>query len=142
MNHSGESSVALPLIIVADDDAAVRSSLKFSLEVEGFAVHTHADGAEFLNDTEVTRARCLVIDQNMPGMNGLDLLVKLRARAVVAPAILITSHPSAILRERAAKAGVAIVEKPLLGTSLLDRIRDLSSSRPSPQSPQNGKQAN
>ncbi|HLH96398.1 MAG TPA: response regulator [Xanthobacteraceae bacterium] len=130
MNHSGELAVAPPLIIVADDDAAVRSSLKFSLEAEGFSVRIYAGCAELLNDSEVKRAGCLVIDQNMPGMNGLDLLAELRERAIAAPAILITSYASAVLRERAAKAGVAIVEKPLLGTSLLDRIRDLSSPLP------------
>jgi len=129
MNKQGELSVAGPLIIIADDDAAVRSSLQFSLEVEGFAVRTYAAGTELLNDADLFHAGCLVIDQNMPGMNGLDLLAQLRAREVAAPAILITSYPSAALRERAAKAGVAIVEKPFLGTTLVDRIRDLSSHR-------------
>jgi FixJ family two-component response regulator len=130
MNQTGELSITGPLIIIADDDAAVRSSLKFSLEIEGFAVRAYAGGAELMGDPELGRAGCLVIDQNMPGMNGLDLLTRLRAREVAAPAILITSYPSVMLRERAAKAGVAIVEKPLLGTGLLDRIRDLSSQRP------------
>jgi len=64
----------------------------------------------------------------MPGMNGLDLVAQLRAREIAVPAILITSYPTAALSERAAKAGVAIVEKPFLGTALVDRIRDLFSS--------------
>jgi FixJ family two-component response regulator len=63
----------------------------------------------------------------MPGMNGLDLVAELRARDAQAPAILITSYPTVALRERAAKAGVAIVEKPFLETALIDRIRDLFS---------------
>jgi FixJ family two-component response regulator len=61
----------------------------------------------------------------MPGMNGLDLIGLLRARHIGAPAILITSHPSPSLRERARTAGVPIVEKPLLGNTLLDTIRDV-----------------
>jgi hypothetical protein len=48
-----------------------------------------------------------------------------RARCFAAPAILITSHPSPSLRDRAQKAGVPIVEKPLLGNALLDKIRDV-----------------
>jgi two-component system, LuxR family, response regulator FixJ len=127
MTRQGELAVAGPLVIVVDDDVAVRNSLKFSLEVEGFAVRAYSGGIELLNDTELPRDGCLVIDQTMPGMNGLDLVAQLRARDVAVPAILITSSPTAALSARAAKAGVAIVEKPLLGTALLDRIRDLFS---------------
>jgi CheY-like chemotaxis protein len=58
----------------------------------------------------------------MPGMNGLDLVSALRARHIDTPAILITSHPNQSLRDRAAAAGVPIVEKPLLN-SLLDHVR-------------------
>jgi CheY-like chemotaxis protein len=127
MKRLGELSTTGPLVIVVDDDVAVRNSLKFSLEVEGFAVRAHSGGIELLNDTELPRDGCLVIDQKMPGMNGLDLVAQLRARDVAVPVILITSSPTTALSERAAKAGVAIVEKPFLGTALVDRIRDLFS---------------
>jgi two-component system response regulator FixJ len=127
MTRQGELSITGPLVIVVDDDVAVRNSLKFSLEVEGFAVLAYSSGLELLNDDGLPHGGCLVIDQNMPGMSGLDLVGRLRARDIVAPAILITSYPSAVLRERAAKAGVAIVEKPFLGTVLVDRIRDIFS---------------
>jgi two-component system response regulator FixJ len=128
MKEHGELSVAGPLVIVVDDDLAVRNSLEFSLEVEGFTVRAYAGGDALLDD--VARLRdggCLVVDQNMAGMSGLDVIAQLRARAVAVPAILITSHPSMALSQRAAKAGVAIVEKPFLGTALIDRIRDLLS---------------
>jgi two-component system, LuxR family, response regulator FixJ len=49
-------------------------------------------------------------------------LVELRRRQVAAPAILITTHPSAAVRERAAATGVAVVEKPLLGDALFQEI--------------------
>jgi FixJ family two-component response regulator len=64
-----------------------------------------------------------LIDQNMPGMSGLDLISSLRARNFKAPAILISSHPNAALRERAAAAGVPIVEKPLLDFALVNSVR-------------------
>jgi FixJ family two-component response regulator len=127
MKKQGELSVIDPEVIVVDDDLAVRNSLKFSLEVEGFTVRVFPGGIELLNDTDLSRCGCLVIDQNMPGMNGLDLVAELRARDAQAPTILITSYPTVALRERAAKAGVAIVEKPFLETALIDRIRDLFS---------------
>jgi FixJ family two-component response regulator len=128
MNGQGELSVARPHVIVVDDDVAVRNSLKFSLEVEGFMVRVYPGGIELLGDTELPRCcGCLVVDQNMPGMNGLDLVAQLRARKIAVPAILITSYPTAALSARAASAGVAIVEKPFLGTVLFERIRDLFS---------------
>jgi two-component system, LuxR family, response regulator FixJ len=128
MKRQSELSPTNPLVIVVDDDVAVRNSLKFSLEVEGFMVRVYAGGTELLDDTELPRrGGCLVVDQNMPGMNGLDLVAQLRARKIAVPAILITSYPTAALSERAAKAGVAIVEKPFLGSVLVDRIRDLFS---------------
>jgi two-component system response regulator FixJ len=109
--------------------ARVRASRRklMKRQVEGFAVRAYSGGFELLNDTELPRGGCLVIDQNMPGMNGLDLVAQLRARDIAVPAILITSYPTAALSERAAKAGVPIVEKPFLGTALVDRIRDLFS---------------
>ena len=61
---------------------------------------------------------CLVLDYKMPRLNGLQLLTRLGARRLDLPAILITSNPSAATRERAAEAGVAIIEKPLLGNTL------------------------
>jgi len=54
----------------------------------------------------------------------LDLIGKLRDKAISTPAILITSHPTAELARRAAGANVPIVEKPLLGNALMERIRD------------------
>jgi two-component system response regulator FixJ len=113
------------VVIVVDDDLAVRNSLKFSLEIEGLTVHSFATGTELLNAIDLSLCDCLVIDQKMPAMSGLELIAKLRDQHIAAPAILITSHPSPWLREQAQKAGIPIVEKPLLGNALLDRIRDV-----------------
>jgi FixJ family two-component response regulator len=65
----------------------------------------------------------------MVGMSGLDLIATLRARRIDAPAILITTHPNAALRERAAVNGVPIVEKPLLGPTLSDSVRRVVTQR-------------
>lgn len=111
------------VVVVVDDDPAVRNSLKFSLELEGYSVRVFAGAAEFLREADPGDCACLVIDQIMPGMTGLELLAKLRDRRVSMPAILITSHPNASLRERAASFGISIVEKPLLSDSLFEAIR-------------------
>jgi FixJ family two-component response regulator len=118
------------LVIVIDDDLAVRTSLKFSLELEGLTVHSYGSGTELLSADDLAVCSCLVVDQNMPGMSGLDLIALLRARHVAVPAILITSHPNPSLRERARKAAVPIVEKPLLGNALFDTIRGVVANAP------------
>lgn len=114
-----------PTVAIVDDDPAVCGSLKFSLELEGYAVRTYADAAEFLHAGDFASCDCFVIDQRMPGMTGMELIANLRDRKVQTPAILLISHPNAAVSARATKAGVAVVEKPLLGNMLVDRIREV-----------------
>jgi FixJ family two-component response regulator len=112
-----------PVVIVIDDDQAVRNSLRFSLQIEGFAVRAYASGAELPSAAELPRCGCLVVDYFLPGTNGLDLLRTLRAQQVKLPGLLVTSHPSETVRKQAAREGVTIIEKPLLGNVLVDGIR-------------------
>ena len=131
MSNPDASELNLTVVVVEDDEA-VRDSLKFSLVIEGFAVRAFSSGPQLLAEPSLSPGDCYVVDQNMPGMSGLDLISTLRARNLTAPAILITSHPSAAVRDRAAAAGVAIVEKPLLDFTLLNSVRR-SLARPSAQ---------
>jgi two-component system response regulator FixJ len=123
MSHH-EPAPANPIVVVVDDDAAVRGSLKFALEIEGFAVRIYPKGDDLLGDLPLRDCACFIIDQKLPGMSGLDVVAELRKEHIAAPVILITSHPTTMLQERAARAGVPIVEKPLLGNTLIDRVRD------------------
>lgn len=112
------------LVLVVDDDAAVRNSLKFSLELEGLAVRLYADGEALLNETDLPDEGCLVVDFYMPSMNGLDLVRSLRRRHIGIPAILITGKASQEMRQKAKRAGCrAVLEKPLEDSALLDTIR-------------------
>jgi len=113
-----------PPVIVVDDDLAVCNSLKFSLELEGFAVRAYHSGAELLAADNFRDCGCLVIDQRMPGMNGMELIARLRERHVTTPAILIISSPNAALSARAATAQVPIIEKPLLNNALVEKIQE------------------
>ena len=113
-----------PVIIVVDDDPAVCNSLKFSLELEGFTVRSYRSAGELLDAAAPADCNCYVIDQRMPGMSGMDLIAKLRERQIATPAILIISQPNDLLSARAARAGVPIVEKPLLSNTLVDAIRE------------------
>jgi two-component system, LuxR family, response regulator FixJ len=117
------SAPAKAVVLVIDDDPAVRNSLKFALEIEGFAVQLYPTGAAVLAESDMPASGCLVADYVLPGMSGLDLIEELRQRHVELPAILITSHPTPAIRRRAASAGVRLVEKPLLNDALFQCIR-------------------
>jgi len=125
MSAIGPTAAAEHVLLVLDDDSAVRDSLKFSLEIEGFEVRVYSSANELLSEDTLPPFSCLIVDYYMPAMNGLELVAELRHRRISIPAILITTHPNEGLRESAAAAGVPIVEKPLLGGRLLDCIRDM-----------------
>jgi two-component system, LuxR family, response regulator FixJ len=119
-----ELSKPPPVVAVIDDDSAVCNSLKFALELEGFSVRIYGSGAEVLRAGDIGTCDCFVVDQKMPGMSGLEVIAAIRDRHISAPAILIISQPSARVNARAAESDVPIVEKPLLGNTLVERIRE------------------
>ena len=118
-------AVPIPIIAVVDDDPAVCNSLKFSLELEGFAVRIYRGGGEFFAAGDFRDCSCFIIDQRMPGMTGMEVISELRIRNVKTPAILIISQPNKVLSTRAAEAHVPIIEKPLFNNALVEKIREV-----------------
>jgi two-component system response regulator FixJ len=110
-------------VAIVEDDKAVREAICFSLKSEGFVVTTYESAAAFLGDEEALLSGCVIVDQQMPGMTGIELVVALRSRRCFIPSILVTTWPDDSLRLRALKAGCLIVlEKPLQGNALSDSI--------------------
>jgi two-component system, LuxR family, response regulator FixJ len=116
--------IAKQVILIVDDDEAVRESLRSLMKSEGFAVRAFSNGHDLLNEASLPAIGCLVVDYHMPAMNGLELVSALRGRGVSIPAILITSNPTKYVRDRAAAIAVLVVEKPRLGSYLLDCVRE------------------
>jgi two-component system response regulator FixJ len=110
-------------VCIVDDDVAVCDSLRVLLETHGFAVLAYASGVEFLKDNRRRAAKCLVIDQHMPGLDGLDVVGQLQRDGVVLPAILITGRLDAGIARRAGALDVrAILEKPFKVARLVELI--------------------
>jgi two-component system response regulator FixJ len=117
-------------VLIVDDDKAVRDALEFVLRLQGFEVHLYSSGAELLADEQLGRAGCVIIDDSMPCMDGLQLIERLRDRHISVPSILITSHATDRLHARAAKAGVKVVlEKPFLEQALTASIQTILDGR-------------
>lgn len=114
-----------PVLLIVDDDPEVLHALAFLTQARGYDVRRCGTSTEALA-VATDGLHCLVIDQNLPDLPGVELLGRLRARGVVAPAVIITTAPSAALVRQAAAAGAGIVEKPLLDEALFARIADLT----------------
>jgi FixJ family two-component response regulator len=116
--------IAKHIILVVDDDEAVRDSLRNMMESEGFEVRAFSNGHDLLNEASLPAIGCMIVDYNMPAMNGLELVSALRGRGVSIPAILITGNPTKHVRDQAAAIAVLVVEKPKLGNYLLDCVQE------------------
>ena len=116
-------------IFVVEDDEAVRASTRTLLEAQGYLVRDFADAETFLQLTDGRDADCIVLDHNLSGMSGLDLIAILRASGVITPAIIMSGERRPIL-DRAAKEGVrAVLRKPLAADALLGWLAQIFSEQ-------------
>lgn len=116
---------ARPIIHVIDDDAAMRDSLAFLLDVQGFEPRLHESAGAFLASQGTQAVDCIVTDMRMPDMSGLELVRKLKADGVTSPVIVMTGHGDIPLAVEAMKAGVVnFIEKPFADEILIVAIRD------------------
>jgi two-component system, LuxR family, response regulator FixJ len=102
----------LGTVAIVDDDPGVLDSLKFLLEVSGYAVAVYPTATEFLEDDHA-RPSCIILDHQMPGMSGLQLAAKLHAEGSNLSILLITGMPSPEIAAEAQRLGIErVLEKP------------------------------
>ncbi len=107
-------------ILVIDDEAAIRESLKMTLEYEGYEVLGAATGQEGLNVAEREAPDLVLLDVKMPGMDGLDVLDRLRAMNETLPIVMISGHATTATAVEATKKGaVDFLDKPFESTERL-----------------------
>ena len=113
-----------PVISVVDDDESLRRSLSNLLRSVGFGVETFASAEEFLRSAQPENTGCLVLDLQMTGMSGLDLLRQLAVRDSRIRVVILTAHGDEETRRRSLQAGaVAFLDKPFHSDALLDAVR-------------------
>ncbi|KMO30275.1 response regulator, partial [Methylobacterium aquaticum] len=100
------------LVHVVDDDLAVRQSLAFLLASDGIPVRLHDSAVAFL-EAVARPSGCIVTDVRMPGLDGVELLRRLKARGEAVPVIVMTGHADVPLAVAAMREGAAdFIEKP------------------------------
>ncbi len=121
-------------VYVIDDDDAVRGSLLFLLDVEGFRGQGFARVDDFFAQVPPPSSGCIVTDLRMPVLDGSDLLRSLPDRGIRLPVIVITGHGDAQAAAQALAAGAFdFIEKPFQDTAILGAIRAaLTNGEPDP----------
>ncbi len=111
------------MVFVIDDDAAVRRSLCLLIATLGVEVRGHDNGRAFLDDARLAEASCVVLDQHMPGLAGLDVLARLQALNPAAQVIFISGHADVPLAVAAMRNGaVDFLQKPFDNRMLLEQV--------------------
>jgi FixJ family two-component response regulator len=108
------------VIAVVDDCAVVRAVLDHALVSAGYRTELYASAEEFMQAATVSRAACMVVDVELGGTSGPQLLLDLPARGLQFPAILISGSDDPDLPELATELGcLAFLPKPFAPTDLL-----------------------
>jgi two-component system, chemotaxis family, CheB/CheR fusion protein len=129
----GVAAAMVPVIYVVDDDSDVRQAIRSMLEHDGSLVEDFENGESFLDAYRPGRNACLLIDANLPGISGLELLRRLKRVGCPLPAVMITGQSDVPMAVEVMKAGASdFLEKPLRGVELLAGVaRALELSRDS-----------
>ncbi|HJW24379.1 MAG TPA: response regulator transcription factor [Rhodocyclaceae bacterium] len=117
-------SEGMPTIHVVDDDEAMRDSMTWLLEGEGYQVACYDSAAAFLAARSDDMQGCMVLDVRMPNMSGLELQERLDALGCSLPIIFVTGHGDVPMAVSALQRGACdFIEKPFNNEDILSRIR-------------------
>lgn len=112
-----------PTVIVVDDDVSIRESLELLIQSAGWQPLVFASAQEFLSAPSVPSPSCLVLDVNLPDLNGLDLQSRISVQRADLPIIFITGYGDVPMTVRAMRAGaIEFLTKPFADQDLLDAI--------------------
>ena len=114
-----------PTVFVVDDDPSTRELLAWLMKRHGRAVKCFADAPAFLDAYLPAAPGCLVLDLNLPGMNGLDLQQYLKSRGVALPVIFLSGRADVPKAVRAVREGaVDFIEKPFDYRHVVARVEE------------------
>lgn len=116
--------VSKPIVYVIDDDAAVRDSFHVLFGSHGIEVRCYASSEAFLAAAPPLENSCLLIDVDMPELDGIDLLGRLLRDGFMTPAFLMTGGGvMASLLSAINRSDVVVLEKPMVARELVAEVR-------------------
>lgn len=123
-----KNNAAEPVVIIVDDDAAVREALSELILSAGFQPVSFASTREVLNAVDILDSPgCLILDVHMPEASGLQLQHHLAESGIAKPIIFLTGHGDIPMTVQAMKAGaVDFLTKPVSDQTLLDAVGPVS----------------
>jgi FixJ family two-component response regulator len=114
-----------PIVFIVDDDISVRESLELLIQTAGWQTQMFASAEEFLARPRVSAPSCLVLDVNLPDLNGLDLQRRMAGDRIHMPIIFITGFGDIPMTVQAMKAGaIEFLTKPFGDEVILSAIRN------------------
>jgi len=114
----------MPIVFVVDDDVSVREALELMISSAGWKPEIFASAKEFLSRPRANAPSCLVLDVNLPDLNGLDLQMRVADDRIDMPIIFITGYGDVPMTVRAMKAGaIEVLTKPFSDDALVGAIR-------------------
>src|SRR6478672_5001277 len=117
-------------ILVVDDEVAIRESLRMTLEYEGYECILASTGQEALSLVERETPDLVLLDVKMPGMDGIDVLERLRAMNEALPVIVVSGHGTISTAVEATKKGAFdFIEKPFASDRVLVSLRNALDQR-------------
>ena len=110
-------------VFIVDDDESVCRALKYLLTTYGFEVKTFFSGQAFFGAVLHTTPGCLILDINMPGLDGWEIQKRLRMSHLSRQVIIMTADKNSDYRERALEAGaLGFLQKPFNDQELVDLV--------------------
>ena len=115
-------------VLLIEDEPNIIEAIRFLLSRDGWSVHTHANGADAVEEVSRVAPDLLVLDMMLPGRSGMDILRDLRADTATEglPVLMLTARGQSRDRDMAERAGVSrFMTKPFSNAEVLSAVREL-----------------
>lgn len=116
---------------MVDPDAAIRDGMQLLLDSFSIKVHAYADAQSFLQNAVAAANGCVLIENELPDLSGLELLKRLRERGNNVPVLLLTSaNDEGLVRHALDQGALEVMRKPLQSKRMIERLQAVLGKTP------------